>query len=416
MKIKFRFKVEWILRLLLLVLLFSLPATVKAQFTYTTNSDGSLNITGDTNIPVNGSVTIPETIDGLQVTSIGDNAFYSDSITSIACGTNVTSIGEFAFASCLLTNLSIPNSITIIGSFAFSSCYSLTNITIPSSLTNIGDGSFAGCVRLIAITVDTNNPAYRSVAGVVFNKDLTTIVQCPGSTSVFTIPASVTTIGGGAFGGCGLTSIIIPQSVTSIGEFAFNDCFELTSVIIPNSITKLTNSVFEGCVSLTSVTIPNSVTNIENFAFESCNSLTNIVIPGSVIQIDYDAFAYCINLQSVYFQGNAPNADSYVFSGDNNVTVYYMPGTVGWSAMFGGAITWDPQVQFGVLSNQFGFTIAGNSNLVVVIQACTNLANHIWLPVATNTLNTFVSTNGTSYFKDPQWTNYPSRFYRLRSP
>jgi hypothetical protein len=36
--------------------------------------------------------------------------------------------------------------------------------------------------------------------------------------------------------------------------------------------------------------------------------------------------------------------------------------------------------------------------------------------LSTNTLNTFVGTNGTSYFSDPQWTNYPGRFYRLRSP
>ena len=50
-----------------------------------------------------------------------------------------------------------------------------------------------------------------------------------------------------------------------------------------------------------------------------------------------------------------------------------MPGTVGWSTTFGGTLTWNPQVQrgdptFGVQNNQFGFTIAGNSNLVVVVE------------------------------------------------
>jgi hypothetical protein len=63
---------------------------------------------------------------------------------------------------------------------------------------------------------------------------------------------------------------------------------------------------------------------------------------------------------------------------------------------------------FGVQNNQFGFTIAGASSLGVVVEACTNLANPIWSPIATNSLS-----NGSLYFSDPQWTNYPCRFYRL---
>jgi hypothetical protein len=77
---------------------------------------------------------------------------------------------------------------------------------------------------------------------------------------------------------------------------------------------------------------------------------------------------------------------------------------------------WLPQVQtshtsFGVQTNQFGFNINWASGMVVVVEACTNLAHPTWSPVGTNTL-----TGGSSYFSDPQWTNYPTRFYRLRSP
>jgi hypothetical protein len=79
-------------------------------------------------------------------------------------------------------------------------------------------------------------------------------------------------------------------------------------------------------------------------------------------------------------------------------------------------VLWNPHVQtgdatFGVRTNQFGFTITGSSNLVVAVEACERVSSAIWLPVATNTL-----TGGSSYFSDPQWTNYPARFYRLRSP
>jgi hypothetical protein len=59
--------------------------------------------------------------------------------------------------------------------------------------------------------------------------------------------------------------------------------------------------------------------------------------------------------------------------------------------------------------NQFGFNLTGYSGQVVVVEACTDLANPVWLPVGTNTL-----TTGSAYFSDPQWTNYPGRYYRLR--
>jgi hypothetical protein len=50
------------------------------------------------------------------------------------------------------------------------------------------------------------------------------------------------------------------------------------------------------------------------------------------------------------------------------------------------------------------------------VEAATNLSNPVWSPVSTNALNTFIGTNGSSYFSDPQWTNYPAAFYRFRSP
>ncbi|MGD0263240.1 MAG: hypothetical protein ABSD29_26035 [Verrucomicrobiota bacterium] len=60
-------------------------------------------------------------------------------------------------------------------------------------------------------------------------------------------------------------------------------------------------------------------------------------------------------------------------------------------------------------ANQFGFNITGSSNLVIVVEACTNLDNPVWTP-----LQTFTLTGSPVYFSDPQWTNYPARFYRLR--
>ena len=175
------------------------------------------------------------------------------------------------------------------------------------------------------------------------------------------------------------------------------------------------------CYSLTSVTIGNSVTNIGELAFYECTSLTSVTIPSSVTSIGGDAFRNCTSLTSVYFQGNAPSVGSSVFNGANNATIYYLPGTTGWGSTFGGRPTalWSlpyPLIlnsgpSFGVQTNGFGFIISWATNLSVVVEACTDLVNPIWSPVGTNSL-----TGGSSYFSDPQWTNHPARFYRLRSP
>jgi hypothetical protein len=129
----------------------------------------------------------------------------------------------------------------------------------------------------------------------------------------------------------------------------------------------------------------------------------------------------CSALTGVFFQGNAPSLDSFVFLDTTNTTVYYLPGTAGWGTTFGDrpAALWylpNPLILtsgpgFGVQSNAFGFIISWATNVPVVVEACTSPANHSWSALRTNAL-----TGGWSYFSDPQWANYPGRFYRLRWP
>jgi hypothetical protein len=273
--------------------------------------------------------------------------------------------------------------------------------------------------------VDTNNPVYSSVDGVLFDKNQATLITCPaGKTESYTIPNSVTNIGDWAFLECtSLTSVTIPDSATNIGNDAFEYCTSLTSVTIPNSVTSIGTDAFFDCTSLTSITIPNSVTTMGDTAFSSCTSLTNVTIPKSVTSIGSAAFATCSSLTNVYFGGNAPSVGSDVFSGDNYATVYYLPGSTGWdqfSAATGlSTAFWflpNPLIlnfepSFGVQSNRFGFLISWATNVLVVVEASTTLGTPTWSPISTNTL-----TAGSSYFSDPQWTNHSSRFYRLRRP
>ena len=206
------------------------------------------------------SVTIPD-----SVTSIGEYAFYyCKSLTSMTIPDSVTSISSSTFASCTsLTSVTIPNSVTSIGEYAFYDCKSLTSVTIPGSVTSIGLYAFASCTSLTGIWVAEGNSHYANDAsGVLFNKDKTTLVQCPGAFAAYTIP----------------------DSVTSIGEWAFYWCTSLTSVTIPDSVTSIGDNTFDHCTSLTSVTIPDGVTSIGWRAFSNCTSLTDVYYAGSKAQ------------------------------------------------------------------------------------------------------------------------------------
>jgi hypothetical protein len=177
---------------------------------------------------------------------------------------------------------------------------------------------------------------------------------------------------------------------------------------------------FDHCFALTRLLIPACVTNFGNYVFWDDTGVTNAFIAGAP-NLAPMLFESCANLTRVFCLSNAPTLGNTVFTAATNATVYYLPGTTGWSTFnqdsgLAPAILWNPQAQtnnarFGIQNNTFGFNITGTAGIPIAIYASTNPASLDWVQLQSCNL-----TNGSIYFSDLQWAEYPARFYRIGTP
>ena len=229
---------------------------------------------------------------------------------------SVTSIENCAFAEVKCTSLTIPNSVTTIGESAFYGS-DLSSVTIPSSVNSIGVQAFE-LTHCSSIDVEEGNSQYTSSDGVLFNKDMTTLIYYPSKKpgESYTIPNSVTTIDIDAFhASYNLTSVTIPSSVISIGETAFFDCDKLVSLDIPSSVTSIGRGAFRECDVLTSMIIPDHVAVINFSILSLCKSLTTVTLGSGVTSIGNSIFANSENLKDVYCLAvDVPQTNSSTFS------------------------------------------------------------------------------------------------------
>ncbi|MEI6578470.1 MAG: leucine-rich repeat domain-containing protein, partial [Eubacteriales bacterium] len=241
-------------------------------FNYTVTNSAA-TITGY--IGSGGAITIPKSLGGYPVTSIGNNAFQGcTTLTGVNTGSGVVIIGDNAFSGCSgLKGLEFGSSLTFIGLKAFLGCTGLTKVEIGDSITSLGINAFGDCSGLIGVSIGNGLSVISDYA----------FSNCIALSKV-TIGSGVTNIAYGAFLNCeSLTEVTIPIGVTNIGDYAFCNCTGLKRADIPSSVLSIGLNAFFGCSSLTGVTIGEKVNSIGNNAFDSCTGIT-----------------------AAYFYGNAP--------------------------------------------------------------------------------------------------------------
>ena len=181
--------------------------------------------------------------------------FARSKMEKVTLPNTLSTISEGTFQETLIDHINLPDSITTLLGGAFYKVKNLKSIDfnkvtkldgynhfydsglesvyIPKTLT-IGSGSFRACAYLESIIVEEGHPTYDSrenCNAIILKSNNSLIAGC--NTTI--IPDSVKSIGGSAFNATQISYIDIPASVTSIGWGAFQNCKSLQTVILRKS-------------------------------------------------------------------------------------------------------------------------------------------------------------------------------------
>ena len=308
---------------------------ISSYFGFTSWGNGYL--VTSCNKAISGDITIPSEFRGKPVLAIKGGAFdRCDSLTSVTIPDTVTEIYE-----------SIP----------FRTCAALTTINIPASLTKT-DGRIAShCTALTEINVDSDNPLFCSIDGVLFDKNVTKLLFYPGRKPdlSYTIPDTVVTIGSRSFSDSDvLKELTIPDSVTTIEDYAFYDAYApieraIEKITFGSGIKTIGNDAFWSCDKITQV----NITDIEawcnvDFAGDSSNPMwddaissqvpktlcyngepvVDLVIPDTVTEIKPWAFTNCLSIETVKIPDSVKSIGDYVFRGCRSIKEIDIPSSV----------------------------------------------------------------------------------------
>lgn len=200
-----------------------------------------------------------------------------------------------------VTDIIIPDEfegkkVTKVDDFAACNLEAATTITIGKNVKEIGPWAFENNQKLEKFIVDKDNPYFCDVDGVLFTKDMKTLLFYPNAKGVQT---QTVTDESGKQSTVTFSEYVIPDTVETVRTKAFYKCPLLRSVTIPDSVKVLEEKAFFRCSALQNVTLPDGLEYIGKDAFSYCTSFTEITIPASIKTIGTYAFYNCTNLKKV---------------------------------------------------------------------------------------------------------------------
>jgi len=208
-----------------------------------------------------------------------------------------------SFSSCPhLTNLVLPESVKKIDSFAFAGCTDITKIHIPASVKEMDGTCFADC-DLQAYEMAADNPYFTVINGVIYSKDLTTLVAFPSAYphKHFSVPEGTKVIGYGAFMDSRIETIHLPNGLETIETWAFQGS-KIKRFEMPDSVTKIGELLFRFCTELEHLKLSNSLSELPAQIISSCSKLKVLDIPSSVKKVDATNLVWCNSLEHIVFR------------------------------------------------------------------------------------------------------------------
>lgn len=268
----------------------------------TIDSSGTLLLYSGTST----NITLPDSVGGIQIKSIGSNAFANSDITEIVIPRSVTQIGSSAFENCIKLRTISAFGATKIGENALFNCINLRNVYL-GELLSIGKYSF--------YNVGKNQYAVEERSFSLNLKKLTLIPE-------------------GAFMGSSISSVEFNE-ISKIEKNAFSECNALVSVKA-NRISNLNDGVFRGCASLADVEITN-MSYVPAGTFSTCTSLLRVSLP-TVIIVNSNAFENCIALNEITLE-KAETVFSNAFSGCTSLRIINLPAMKGFENVYNPSLT-----------------------------------------------------------------------------
>lgn len=264
-------------------------------------------------------VSIPESIDGVNIKSIANNAFVASDNTKPLQSINMENasyLTTFSFSD--FTNLkhaTLPRTLVEIPQKAFFNC-PLTTINLPGTVEKIGNYAFKGT----SLSGSLYLPNSLKTIGISAFEGLKL-------TGTLTIPDSVTTISSEAFYNNKFTKLVIGQnsSLTTIGNNAFRNNQISNAIALPKSLTTVGYNAFRAN-SISKLALNYGLKSIGYEAFESNKITGTINIPVTVEKIDTQAFK-SNQIEAVIFNKNSAltTLGSYAFSNNKISNAIMMP-------------------------------------------------------------------------------------------